>query len=63
MPNPPGVDAGVRRDQPLAGWIAALLGWDRIVVVLAVYGLLDVAGVTGMSYVERLRGRAGRAPG
>ena len=46
-----------------AGWIAALLGWSWIVVVLAVYVVLNVAGFAAMYYVRRLRGRAGRVPG
>ena len=46
-----------------AGWIAALLGWSWIVVVLAVYVVLNGAGFAAMYYVRRLRGRAGRVPG
>jgi len=74
----PGVDDDVRRGQRRdsavraglwllaglsAGWIAALLGWAWIVVVLAVYVLLNVGGFAGMYYVRRLRGRGGREPG
>ena len=66
----PGVDADVRRGQRrdalvragmwlfaglTAGWIAALLGWGWIVVVLAAYVVLNAFGFAGMYYVRRLR--------
>jgi hypothetical protein len=72
----PGVDEGVRRGQRrdavvragmwlaaglTAGWIAALLGWAWIVVVLAVYVVLNAVGFAGMYYVRRLRSERAQA--
>jgi hypothetical protein len=66
----PGVDADVRRGQRrdalvraglwlqsglIAGWLAALLGWGWIVVVLAAYVVLNAFGFAGMYYVRRLK--------
>jgi len=73
----PGVDADLRRGQRrdavvragmwlaaglTAGWIAALLGWSWIVVVLAVYVALNAFGFAAMYYVKRLRARGDRVP-
>jgi len=41
-----------------AGWIAALLGWGWLVVVLAAYVVLNAFVFAAMYYVRRLKSQS-----